>query len=58
MKTTRTAEELNGFGRGHLPALIGLEIVAVRPEEAHSRLARRVRLSALRMICQALRPCD
>lgn len=46
MKTTRTAEELNQFGRGHLPALIGLEIVAVAPGEVHSRLALRPELMA------------
>jgi uncharacterized protein (TIGR00369 family) len=46
MRTTRTAGDFNSFGRGHLPALIGLEIVSVAPEEVHSRLALRPELMA------------
>ena len=44
--TTRSAADFNTFGRGHLPALIGLEIVAVTAEEVHSRLALRRELMA------------
>ena len=43
MKTTR---DFNSFGRGHLPGLIGLEIVAMTREEVLSRLALRGELMA------------
>ena len=46
MKTTRSAADFNRFGHGHLPALIGLEIVALTTEEVHSRLALRPELMA------------
>ena len=46
MKTTRSAEDLNAYGRGHLPALIGLEIVSVGEEGVRSRLALRPELMA------------
>ena len=46
MRTTGAPRDFNSFGRGHLPELIGLEIVAVTPEEIHSRLALRPELMA------------
>ncbi len=47
MKTTRTAEDFNAFGRGHLPALLGVEIVTVAADGAvHSRLPLRPELMA------------
>lgn len=46
MKTTRTVEDFNVFGRGHLPELIGLEIVAVSAEAVESRLVLRPELMA------------
>lgn len=47
MKTTRTAEYFNAFGRGHLPTLLGVEIVTVAPDAAvHSRLPLRPELMA------------
>ena len=46
MKTTRSAADFNRFGRGHLPALIGLEILAVGRDEVRSRLALRPELMA------------
>jgi uncharacterized protein (TIGR00369 family) len=46
MSTTRTPRDFDSFGRGHLPELIGLEIVAVTPEEVHSRLMLRAALMA------------
>jgi len=46
MKTTRSAEDLNAYGRGHLPALVGLEIVSVGEEGVRSRLALRPELMA------------
>jgi uncharacterized protein (TIGR00369 family) len=47
MKRTKTAAELNIFGRGYLPALIGVEIVTLGGDGAvHSRLALRPELMA------------
>ena len=47
MKTTRSAEDFNVFGRGHLPALLGVEILTVAADGAvHSRLALRPELMA------------
>ena len=42
----KTTGDFNSFGRGHLPELIGLEIVAVTREEVRSRLALRPELMA------------
>jgi uncharacterized protein (TIGR00369 family) len=36
--TTLTREYLNGFGEGHLPGLVGVEIVTVSREAVASRL--------------------
>ena len=36
--TTLTREYLNGFGKGHLPGLVGVEIVTVSREAVQSRL--------------------
>jgi 1,4-dihydroxy-2-naphthoyl-CoA hydrolase len=47
VKRTKTAADLNVFGRGYLPALIGVEIVTVGDDGAvHSRLALRPELMA------------
>jgi 1,4-dihydroxy-2-naphthoyl-CoA hydrolase len=47
VKTTRSAEDFNVFGRGHLPALLGVEILTVAADGAvHSRLALRPELMA------------
>jgi 1,4-dihydroxy-2-naphthoyl-CoA hydrolase len=46
MITTGRPRDFNSFGRGHLPGLIGLDIVAVTAEEVHSRLALRPELMA------------
>lgn len=47
MNTTRSAEDFNVFGRGHLPALLGVEILTVAADGAvHSRLALRQELMA------------
>lgn len=47
MKTTRSAEDFNAFGRGHLPALLGVEIVTVAADgTVHSRLPLRPELMA------------
>ena len=40
------AASFDAFGAGHLPGLIGMEIVAVAREEVHSRLALRPELMA------------
>jgi len=39
--TTLTREYFNGFGRGHLPGLLGVEIVTVSREAVESRMAVR-----------------
>jgi|SRR5688572_574048 len=39
--TTPTREYFNGFGQGHLPGLMGVEIVTVSPEVVESRMAVR-----------------
>ena len=36
--TTRTREYFNGFGKGYLPGLVGVEILTVSPEAVESRL--------------------
>jgi len=41
MSTTPSAADFNARGKGHLPALIGLEIVAIREGVVESRLALR-----------------
>jgi 1,4-dihydroxy-2-naphthoyl-CoA hydrolase len=46
VKTTTTIDDFNVFGRGHLPALIGLEIVSVSDEAVESRLVLRPELMA------------
>ena len=46
MSTTEGRRDFNAFGKGHLPGLIGMEIVAVTREEVHSRLALRRELMA------------
>ena len=46
MSTTKDADHFNKFGAGHLPGLIGMEIVAVAREEVHSRLVLRPELMA------------
>jgi uncharacterized protein (TIGR00369 family) len=39
--TTTTPEYFNGFGQGHLPGLVGVEIVTVTREAVESRMAVR-----------------
>jgi 1,4-dihydroxy-2-naphthoyl-CoA hydrolase len=39
--TTTTPEYFNGFGQGHLPGLVGVEIVTVTHEGVESRMAVR-----------------
>jgi uncharacterized protein (TIGR00369 family) len=39
--TTTTPEHFNGFGKGHLPGLVGVEIVTVSRETVQSRMAVR-----------------
>jgi len=39
--TTLTREYFNGFGHGHLPGLLGVEIVTVSREAVESRMAVR-----------------
>src|SRR5918995_4862385 len=39
--TTPTREYFNGFGQGHLPGLLGVEIVTVSREAVESRMAVR-----------------
>lgn len=41
MSPTTSAADLNARGRGHLPGLIGLEILAVTPQGVQSRLVLR-----------------
>lgn len=36
--TTTTPEYFNGFGKGHLPGLLGVEILTLTPEAVESRL--------------------
>src|SRR5207247_9729017 len=38
---TTTPEYFNGFGKGHLPGLVGVEILTVTPEAVASRMAVR-----------------
>lgn len=44
--TTRTPEDFNGFGKGHLPGLVGVEIVTVTREAVESRMAVRKEVMA------------
>lgn len=44
--TTRTPEYFNGFGKGHLPGLVGVEIVTVTREAVESRMAVREEVMA------------
>ena len=47
MKRTNSVADLNARGRGHLPGLIGVEIVTLSPDAAvHSRLRLRPELMA------------
>ncbi|HEX7055325.1 MAG TPA: PaaI family thioesterase [Burkholderiales bacterium] len=46
MTTTDGPRDFNAFGRGYLPELIGLDIVAVTAQEVRSRLALRPELMA------------
>ena len=41
-----TAEHFNARGAGHLPGLVGLQVLSVRPEGLESRLAVRAELMA------------
>ena len=36
--TIRTREDFNSFGKGHLPELVGVEILTLSPEAVESRL--------------------
>lgn len=44
--TTRTLEYFKGFGQGHLPGLLGVEILGLTPEAVESRLAVRKEVMA------------
>ena len=44
--TTTTPEYFNGFGKGHLPGLVGVEILTVTPEAVASRMAVRKEVMA------------
>ena len=39
--TTTTPEYFNGFGKGHLPGLVGVEILTLTPDAVESRLPLR-----------------
>ena len=39
--TTTTPDDFNGFGKGHLPGLLGVEIITVTHETVESRMAVR-----------------
>jgi 1,4-dihydroxy-2-naphthoyl-CoA hydrolase len=39
--TTTTPDDFNGFGKGHLPGLMGVEIITVTRETVESRMAVR-----------------
>jgi 1,4-dihydroxy-2-naphthoyl-CoA hydrolase len=39
--TTTTPEDFNGFGKGHLPGLVGVEIITVTRDTVESRMAVR-----------------
>jgi hypothetical protein len=43
---TTTREYFNGFGKGHLPELVGVEILTVSPEAVESRLPIRREMRA------------
>jgi 1,4-dihydroxy-2-naphthoyl-CoA hydrolase len=44
--TTTTREHFNSFGKGHLPGLVGVEIVTVTREAVESRMAVRQEVMA------------
>jgi hypothetical protein len=44
--TTTTREHFNSFGKGHLPGLVGVEIVTVTREAVESRMAVRKEVMA------------
>lgn len=44
--TTTTPEYFNGFGKGHLPGFLGVEIVTVTREAVESRMAVRKEVMA------------
>ena len=44
--TTRTREYFNGFGKGHLPEFLGVEILTVLPDAVESRLPVRKEVMA------------
>src|SRR6195256_1286148 len=43
---TTTPEYFNGFGKGHLPGLVGVEILTIAPEAVASRMAVRKEVMA------------
>src|SRR5437016_9665241 len=43
---TTTPEYFNGFGKGHLPGLVGVEILTITPEAVASRMAVRKEVMA------------
>src|SRR5882724_6961912 len=43
---TTTPEYFNGFGKGHLPGLVGVEILTIAPEAVASRMAVRKEIMA------------
>src|SRR5947199_6444322 len=43
---TTTPEYFNGFGTGHLPGLVGVEILTITPEAVASRMAVRKEVMA------------
>ncbi len=44
--TTTTPDYFNGFGKGHLPELVGVEIVTVTRQAVESRMAVRTEVMA------------
>src|SRR3979409_2516292 len=44
--TTTTPEHFNGFGKGYLPELVGVEILTLPPEAVASRMAVRKEVMA------------
>src|SRR5258708_38224920 len=44
--TTTTPEYFNGFGKGYLPALVGVEILTITPEAVASRMPGRKEVMA------------
>ena len=43
---TTTPEYFNGFGKGHLPGLVGVEILTITPEAVASRMPVRKEVMA------------